>query len=563
MVLCLNIPKIKLIRNLLIFNNMKNKIVFLPQITRRGPLLMFVVCVFLWSNNISAQLPTAKQIASKMKVGWNLGNTLEATGGETSWGNPKATQRLIDSVKAIGYNAVRLPVSWDTHANPTTHVIDPTWLARVKAVVDYCIKDSMYVFFNVHWDNGWLENHVTVADSAIVNAKQKAYWTQIANYFKNYDEHLLFASANEPNADNATAVSVLMSYHRTFIRAVRATGGNNKSRTLIIQGPNTNIELTSSLMTMPVDSIENRLMVEVHFYAPWNFTGMSQDETWGKMAYYWGKGYHSIVDPAHNAAWGEEAYVTQAFDLMKTNFVDKGFPVVIGEFGTIKRTGIPDLNLHNASREYWYKTVVQTAVNHGCIPYVWDTGGLINRNTGNVNELGIVNAIMEGAGLYTPAYFKLTTTINGTGSINLSPNLSTYKYGSIVTVTARPGSGFQFDSWSDALNGTINPATIVLKANQSVTANFSVKTVGVNNLNLTDGIQVYPNPFSQTCTLKIANPENIRSIDVFNSTGSKMESVDIKDITNNITIGASLQKGLYIICIRCADGTVTFKMIKK
>src|SRR5674476_828830 len=114
------------------------------------------------------------------------------------------------------------------------NVIDADYLALVKRNVDYCIKDSMYVMINIHWDNGWLENHVTVADSASVNVMQKAYWTQIANYFKDYNEHLLFACANEPNSqDDATGRTVMESYIQTFIKAVRGTGGNNSSRTLI------------------------------------------------------------------------------------------------------------------------------------------------------------------------------------------------------------------------------------------------------------------------------------------------------------------------------------------
>lgn len=514
-------------------------------------------------GSVLAQLPTAQQIASKMKIGWNLGNTLEATGGETSWGNPKATQLLIDSVKAAGFNAIRLPVAWDIHANSSTHVIDPAWMARVKEVVDYCIKDSLYVFFNIHWDGGWLEKHITTSDSASVNAKQKNYWTQIANYFKDYDEHLLFASANEPDAPDAKAVSVLLSYHQTFINAVRATGGNNKSRTLIIQGPQTNIELTSSLMNMPVDSIENRLIVEVHYYSPWNFVGMSKDESWGKMAYFWGKGYHSIVDPAHNITWGEEAEVAKSFDLIKATFVDKGIPVIIGEFGTITRTGIPDYDLYVASREYWYKTVVQNAVDHGCIPFVWEIGGLINRKTGEVTDRGVVDAILEGAGLFTPAYFTLDTTIIGTGKIILSPNLSTYKDGSIVTVTAKPGSGFQFDNWSGDLNDTINPNTIVLKANHSITANFSAKPVAINKVNHIDNVQVYPNPYSSTFTLKFDNPEDVLTIDVFNMIGKRVESFDCQSGSNMVTMGASLQMGVYLLHIQDKEGVKTFKITKE
>ncbi len=517
----------------------------------------------LINEGVWAQLPTAQEMASKMKLGLNIGNTLEAIDGETAWGNPKITQLLIDSVKAAGFNAVRLPVSWDQYANSTTNEIDPAWMARVKEVVDYCIKDSLYVFFNIHWDGGWLERHVTTADSAIVNAKQKAYWTQIANYFKDYDEHLLFASANEPDAPDAEAVSVLQSYHQTFINAVRSTGGNNKSRTLIIQGPKTNIELSSSLMNMPNDSIEDRLMVEVHYYSPWNFWGMTQDESWGKMAYFWGEGYHSIVDPDHNATWGEESVVEADFKLMKTAFVDKGIPVIVGEFMAIKRTGIPDIDLHIASREHWYKTVVQFAINNGCVPFVWATGGLINRYTGEIKDRGVINSMMEGAGLYTPDYFTIDTTVKGTGSIYRSPNLSNYKDGSIVTLTALPGSEFQFDSWSGDLNGTNNPITITLKENYSFTANFSANPLTVNTANLIDNVQVYPNPYSSTFTLKFNNPEDVLTIDVFNMIGKKVESFDYKSVPNMVTMGASIDKGVHVLCINYKEGVKTFKIIRE
>src|ERR1035437_5190326 len=163
---------------------MKNKITYLPHFFRRGFVLGVIVCGLLMSATVKAQLPTAQQIAGKMKVGWNLGNMLEAT-----WINYFAStnQRTIDSVKRAGFNTVRLPVAWFYHSNAVTYVIDPKWLAHVKEVVDYCIKDSMYVIVNNHWDNGWLDDHINVGDSASVNARQRAHWTQIANYFKGYN----------------------------------------------------------------------------------------------------------------------------------------------------------------------------------------------------------------------------------------------------------------------------------------------------------------------------------------------------------------------------------------
>jgi endoglucanase len=362
--------------------------------------LFYLVAGIILSLGASAQLPTAQTIASKMKVGWNLGNTLEAQCSATAWGGVTLTQQMIDLVKASGFNTVRLPCAWDCHA--TNGVIDAGWMATVKQAVDLCVNDGMYVIINIHWDDGWLENNVTTSAQASVNAKQKNYWTQIANYFKNYDEHLLFASANEPNASDATGMSVLLSYHQTFVNAVRATGGNNASRTLIVQGPQTNMGLTNTLMnTLPSDPIGGRLMVEVHYYDPPQFCILTQDASWGKMFYYWGTGYHSTTDVSRNATYGEESYLDSNFNLMKTKFVDRGIPVIIGEFGAPGRTLSPpsDQTLADASRRYWYRYVVSSARNKGLIPYVWDINmGMYNRSTAAVLDQGVIDAMNQGAG---------------------------------------------------------------------------------------------------------------------------------------------------------------------
>jgi hypothetical protein len=269
-----------------------------------------------------------------------------------------------------------------------------------------------------------LENRVNKASQNRVNERQNAYWTQIANYFKDYDEHVLFASANEPNVENATGMSVLLSYHQTFIDAVRAIGGNNSSRTLIIQGPSTDIDKTNQLMnTMPTDQIKDRLIVEIHYYTPYQFTLMSEDANWGKMFYYWGKDYHSKTDVTRNATWGEENDVEKYFGLMKAKFVDKGIPVIMGEYHAMKRKNLKgdNLKLHLASVEYWHKYVTGSAMRHGLIPYYWDINmGLFNRSTGAILDQGVLDAIMQGAGtgdttdisvdkinLYIPYEFRL------------------------------------------------------------------------------------------------------------------------------------------------------------
>lgn len=196
-----------------------------------------------------------------------------------------------------------------------------------------------------------------------------------------------------------------------LIDAVRATGGNNGSRVLVVQGPSTDIDKTNRLMTsMPADQIEGRLMVEIHYYTPWNFCGMDKDETWGKIAYFWGKNFHSTTNPSRNATWGEENIVESYFQMMKTKFVDKGIPVIMGEYSALKRTSLTgaDLDLHIASREYFYQYVTESAKRHGLMPVYWDNGysgnnglALFNRNNGAIVDPGALNALMAGASAST------------------------------------------------------------------------------------------------------------------------------------------------------------------
>jgi hypothetical protein len=365
--------------------------------------ITFFLTGLLVSMHTWAQLPTAQQIASRMKVGWNMGNTLEAICGEQAWGGAYTTQLLIDSVKAAGFNSVRLPCAWFCHSDTNTSVINKPWLDRVKEVVDYCIKDSMYVIVNIHWDNGWLENRVDTINQAQVNKRQFAYWTQIAECFKNYDEHLLFACANEPNRqDKADGRTVFETYVQTFIKAVRATGGNNSSRTLIFQG---HAEETTKI---PQDQIPDRLMFEAHSY-PFQFSLWAKDDInpWCGCNdtlyayYYWGKDNHSATDLKHNSTYGEEDDVDKFFKTLKTNFVDKGVPIILGEYGAWKRETLAsgaDRDLHNKSVEFFHYYMVNAALKNGAIPFVWDTNmGLFDRSIGKIRDRGIINAMMQGS----------------------------------------------------------------------------------------------------------------------------------------------------------------------
>lgn len=348
----------------------------------------------------------AQQISSKMTLGMNIWNTLEATGGETAWGNPKITQGLIDEIKKSGFNAIRLPCSWDQYANQTTGKIKDTWLQRVKQVVQYCMNDSMYTILNIHWDGGWLEDHVDVADSAAVNAKQKAYWQQIATTMRGFGDHLMFASANEPSVKNETQMKVLLSYHQTFINAVRSTGGRNSYRVLVVQGPSTSIELTPQLMTkMPTDSIPNHLIVEVHEYDPSQFTILTKDASWGNVVYYWGKNFHSKTDPTHNATWGEENYIDSTMQIMQKAFVNKGIPVIIGEFGAIDHSNPAAVGQANVASDslmardsyvHYLGFIAHDATIHGMTPFLWS--GVFDRQTNTVDDQQALDSLRQGVG---------------------------------------------------------------------------------------------------------------------------------------------------------------------
>ena len=342
---------------------------------------------------------TAAQISSKIKLAINIGNTMEAIGGETAWGNPLITQDLVNKYKSLGFDAIRLPCSWDQYADQTTAKISTTWLDRVKTVVQYCMNADLYVVLNIHWDGGWLDSHINDTDKAATAAKQKAFWEQIATHLRNFDERLIFAGANEPPADTAEKMSVLKYYHQTFIDAVRSTGGKNAYRTLIVQSPNTSTEYAVSLWTgMPTDTATNRLMFEIHYYTPSQFAIISEDQSWGKMFYYWGKDNHSTIEPDRNATWGEEDYVDQQMLAMKTHFVDQGIPVIMGEYGAWRKTTPLDLPKHNASVTYWNKYVTQQALANGVVPFLWDTGSLIDRATLAVKDTDILDALLTTAG---------------------------------------------------------------------------------------------------------------------------------------------------------------------
>lgn len=372
------------------------------------------------SPNSDGMSSNATALVSKIYAGWNLGNTLEATGNqyfdsqgnatstsedndglytETSWGAPTTSKAIIDFVKSCGFNAVRIPVTWTNHiTNTSTHEIDKNWLARVKAVVDYVVDNDMYAIINIHWDGGWLENSIKyVGYSDNVNVEQKALWKQIAVYFRDYDEHLIFAGCNEPNASTSSQMSTLLKYEQTFLNTVRGTGGRNAYRNLIIQGPNTDIDNTNSLMnTLPIDRLSNRMIVEVHYYNPWGFCG--GDDFW-----FWGS--HTVSGSSKNPTYGavNEAQVSSMFDKMKTKFTDKSIPLILGEYGANRHSAGANQTESDASVAEYLYAVTKQAKAHGMAPFLWDIQAsgngmnIIDRSTLSVRYSDFLESLMKGA----------------------------------------------------------------------------------------------------------------------------------------------------------------------
>jgi hypothetical protein len=261
---------------------------------------------------------------------------------------------------------------------------------------------------------------------------------------------------------------VQQSYNQTFVNAVRATGGNNASRTLVVQTYNTNAWHGLNYFSLPTDSASSRLIVEIHHYDPYDYT-LNQSGS----CLYWGAPY-----PSQGACtWAQEAYVDDLFNQVRAKWVAVGVPVIIGEYGVATR---PNLNLE--SRAYYLRYMNEAAARNGIKTFYWDNGvlpsagngfALLNRSSGAIVDQTALDAIMLGAGVGNPNNnYTLTTAVNGSGSVARSPNATTYSGGTVVSLTATAASGNQFAGWTGDLSGSTNPQSVTMIANRSVTANF-------------------------------------------------------------------------------------------
>jgi aryl-phospho-beta-D-glucosidase BglC (GH1 family) len=279
--------------------------------------------------------------------------------------------------------------------------IEPNWFDRVDQVVGYARTAGLYAVINVHHDGAdgfkgtqWLtlkdaNGETSDANNDQVRTRFVAVWNQIAKHFANAGEELLFESMNEihdgygkPDPRHYGFINQL---NQEFVNLVRASGGNNAKRSLVVPGYNTNIDQTLEGFTLPRDSIENRLILSVHYYDPYLFALQGKTHTWGKAS------------PGHDD-FGQEDDVVKQFDKLKTNFVDRGVPVLMGEYGATSQAGYEDY------RRYYMEYVTKAAVMRGIVPVYWDNGGggsggetfgLFDRATGEVRKPEILAAMMR------------------------------------------------------------------------------------------------------------------------------------------------------------------------
>ncbi len=313
---------------------------------------------------------SSTDLVKGMRIGWNLGNTMDAQGGmgissEWSWGNPKTTQEMIDAVLTAGFNVVRIPVTWEGHFGAAPeYKLDEEWLGRVKEVVDYAHRKGAYVILNMHHEE-W--HYPSEENQETASAQLAVLWTQIAKYFMEYDERLIFEGLNEPRkkgtavewTGDAEGATVINHFMKVFVDTVRATGGNNTYRHLMVTGyaASSHEDMLRKII-LPDDE---RLIVSVHAYTPYSFA----------------------LEISGTSSWDvtkDTEDIDSLFDILEELFLSKGVPVIIGEFGAMNKENEED-------RTEWVTYYLTKAKECG-VPCVWWDN---NEFTGEGEKFGFFN----------------------------------------------------------------------------------------------------------------------------------------------------------------------------
>lgn len=343
-------------------------------------------------NPLPFRVLSTDEMIAEMGTGWNLGNTMDGHSGfvpnETLWQDTETTQALISAVHDLGFNTVRIPITWGTMINED-YSINEKWISRVQDIVDYCINQDMYVIINIHHDgadqSGWL--NIATSNLQALYVKYAGVWKSIATYFRDYDEHLIFESMNEVYGSNDLAAdnATIMNLNQIFINVVRSTGSNNEQRWLSVPGRYTNTEAMTNEkygFHMPEDTVEDRLFAAVHWYN-WMF-GMSENMSYGEFT-------DSMVKELVND-----------IEKLKTRFTSQGIPVIMGEYGVINKNNPEQRAYHNEI----FNLLAKEA---GIVPVYWDQGWydrsadpadysftLVDRVTCQTIDKEVTDALMRG-----------------------------------------------------------------------------------------------------------------------------------------------------------------------
>ena len=450
-------------------------------------------------------------ILEDMGLGWNLGNSLDATGGsgldtETSWSNPKTTQALIDKVKSLGFNTVRVPVSWGKHVSDDNYTIDSAWLARVKEVVDYCYKNHMYVILNIHHDT----KSSASASGAGYYPRSSAYssseefvtsvWSQVAEYFKDYDYHLIFETLNEPRligtdyewwfnkwsipSEVKDAIECINKLNQKAVDTIRNTGSNNRGRLIMCPGYDASIDgATVSGFKLPTDisGNKNRIALSVHAYSPYNF---AMNVGSGSTSTYTSSIKNELQD---------------LFSTLKSNFRDKSIPVVIGEFSSTDKN-------NTAERVKWATDYTALAKKNNIPCVLWDNNafavyngsnivlnseyhGYINRKDNTVTSPAkdVIEALMEPYGKKADLNCSSSVTIVEGQSKNIGASSSTS--GAVLTYKSTTPSICTVDKNGNvtALKTGTGYVTVTASANGYDSVSKDVKIV-VSKKSLNNGL---------------------------------------------------------------------------
>ncbi|HEX7056486.1 MAG TPA: cellulase family glycosylhydrolase [Bacilli bacterium] len=329
--------------------------------------IMLSFCTFSPAVHAASKTDTSalQSFVDSMNPGWNLGNTFDAAGDETSWGNPRTTKELIKHIAAAGYKSIRIPITWNHRLGTAPeYKIAPDFLARIQEVIDWCLSEDLYVMINLHHDSQWVYAMETDHDG--VMAKFKAVWTQIAAYFKTYPDKLLFESINEPrfsedwNKDDPAYFSMVHELQTTFVKTVRESGGNNTARPLVLT------TVTGAVTQKRMDELaktiaslhDNRLIATIHYYGLYPFS-------------------INLGVTSFNRQVQDD--VTQTFDRAYNTFVTKGIPVIVGEYGLLGFDKGPDTIEHGELLKY-FEYVEYYARQKKLTLMLWDNGSFYDRS---------------------------------------------------------------------------------------------------------------------------------------------------------------------------------------